>query len=150
MCRRLKPFPDFRYYAATRAKNGKTCKATDLQEAPHPRVIHGRYCTKAKKAELKLRYSHKVPVRIEKLKGFVGIVSALPPPVSDGIVIDIGYAKKANIVYSGGVSTRTNSKEFCEGFEVAEFKDFANSDVDRRSFFVFRDGWIRAVEVNRT
>ena len=66
------------------------------------------------------------------------------------IVIDIRYAKKANFVYHGSVSTGADSKEFCEGFEAAEFKDFANNDVDRPSFFVFRGDWIRAVEVNRT
>jgi hypothetical protein len=143
LCPRLEPFPDFRYYAATRAKNGEMSKATDFQQAPYPRVIHGRYCTKAKKAELKFRYSHKAPVHIKELKGFVGIVIGLPPPVSDGIVIDIGYAKKANFLYGGGVSTRAVSKECCEGFEVAEFEDFANNDINRRSFFVFRDGWIR-------
>jgi hypothetical protein len=42
------------------------------------------------------------------------------------------------------------SNECCEGFEVAEFEDFANTDVDWRSFSVFRDSWIRVVEVNRT
>ncbi|KFX99808.1 hypothetical protein V490_01646 [Pseudogymnoascus sp. VKM F-3557] len=52
--------------------------------------------------------------------------------------------------FSGGASTRPDSKEFSEGFEDVEFKDIANNDVERRSFFVFRDGWIRAVEVNRT
>lgn len=88
---------------------------------------------------MKLRYSHKVPVRNEELEGFVGIVCGLPPPVSDGIVIDIGYAKKANFVYISGVSTRAVSKECCEDFEVAEFEDFVNIDVDPRSFSVFRD-----------
>lgn len=42
------------------------------------------------------------------------------------------------------------SKECREVFEVAEFEDFANIDVDRRSLFVFRDSWIMKVEVNRT
>jgi len=150
VCPRLEPFPDLRNDAAMRAKNGETSKAADLQQAPYPRVIHGRYCIQAMKAELKLRYSHKVPVCIEELKGFVGIVSGSPPPVCDGIVIDIGYAKKANFVYSGGVSTRAVLKECCEGFEVAEFEDFANIEVDRRSCSAFRDSWIRVIEINRT
>ncbi|KFY65123.1 hypothetical protein V496_02789 [Pseudogymnoascus sp. VKM F-4515 (FW-2607)] len=77
-----------------RAKNGEVSKATDLQQTPYPRVIHGRYCIKVKKAELKLRYLHQTPVRIEELKSFVGMVYGLPPPDSDGIVIDIAYPKR--------------------------------------------------------
>ena len=86
-------------------------KATDLQQAPYPRVIHGRYCMQAMKAELKPRHSHKIPVGIEELKGFVGIVSGPPPPVCDGVVIEIGYAEKANCVYGGAVSTRAVLKK---------------------------------------
>jgi hypothetical protein len=58
VCPRLEPLSDFRYDAAMRAKNGEVSKATDLQQTPYPRVIHGRYCIKVKKAELNLRYSH--------------------------------------------------------------------------------------------
>src|ERR1700716_2972762 len=125
-------------------------KATDLQQAPYPRVIHGRYCMQAMKAELKPRHSHKIPVGIDELKGCVGIVSGPPPPVCDGLVIEIGYAEKANCVYGGGVSTRAVLKECCQGFEVAEFEGFANIDVDRRSCSVFRGSWVMAIEVNRT
>jgi hypothetical protein len=150
VCPRLEPLSDFRYDAAMRAKNGEVSQATDLQQTPYPRVIHGRYCIKVKKAELKLRYSHKTPVCIEELKSFVGIVYGLLPPVSDGIVIDIVYAKKANFVYVGSVSTRALSKECCKGFEVAEFKGFANTDVGPRIFSVFRGSWIRVIEINRT
>ena len=150
VCPRLEQLSDFRYDAAMRAKNGEVSKATDLQQTPYPRVIHGRYCMKVKKAEPELRYSHKAPVCIEELKSFVGIVYGLLPPVSNGIVIDIGYAKKANFAYVSSVSTRSISKECCKGFEVAEFKGFANTDVGSRSFSVFRDSWVRMIEVNRT
>lgn len=129
VCPRLEPFSDFRCDAATRAKNGEPSKATDLQQTPYPRVIYGRYCIKVKKAELKLRYSHKAPVFIEELKSFVGIAYGLPPPVSDSIVIDIGYAKEANFVYVNSVSARALLKECCEGFEIAEFEGFANIDA---------------------
>jgi hypothetical protein len=62
---------------------------------------------------LKLRYSHKAPVCIEEVKSFVGIVYGLPPPVSDGIVIDIAYAKKPNFVYVRSVSARTLLTKCC-------------------------------------
>jgi hypothetical protein len=70
---------------------------------------------------LELRYLYKALVCIEELKSFVGIVYGLLPLVSDSIIIDIGYAKKANFVYIGRVSTRALSKECCKNFEVAKF-----------------------------
>jgi hypothetical protein len=88
---------------------------------------------------LKLRYSHKALVRIEELKSFVGTVYGLLLPVSNGIVINIGYAKKANFVYVSSISTRALLKECYEGFKVAEFESFANIDVNPRSFSVFCD-----------
>ncbi|KAL5344275.1 serine/threonine protein kinase [Pseudogymnoascus australis] len=44
-CPLLEPFPDFKYDAARRAKNGEMSKAVDLQQAPYPRVIQGKYPT---------------------------------------------------------------------------------------------------------
>ncbi|KFY47005.1 hypothetical protein V494_00229 [Pseudogymnoascus sp. VKM F-4513 (FW-928)] len=38
-CPLLEPFPDFRYDAAKRTKNGEMSKAVNLQQAPFPRVI---------------------------------------------------------------------------------------------------------------
>ncbi|KFY20523.1 hypothetical protein V491_03648 [Pseudogymnoascus sp. VKM F-3775] len=74
-----------------------------------------------------------VPVPIQELKGFAGIVSGLPPPVSDGIVIDIGYAKKANLVYSGSSIDQAQLKRILQRFVDVELKDIANNDVDPRS-----------------
>lgn len=98
---------------------------------------------------MKLRYLHKALVCIEELKSFVYIVNSLLPLVSNSIVINIGYAKKANFVYVCSVLTRALLKECCEDFKVAEFKGFANINVDLHSFSIFRNSWVRVIEVNR-
>lgn len=64
----------------------------------------------ARKVELKPRHLHNVPVGVEELKSFIGIVSGPPPPVCDGVTIKVGYAKKANFLYSGDGSTRAVTK----------------------------------------
>jgi hypothetical protein len=87
-----------RYDATIWAKDREMGKATDLQQAPYPGVVDGGYRGRVRDAELKPRYLHTVPMFVEVLKRFVGIVGCPPPPVCGSIAVKIGYAEKPNFV----------------------------------------------------